>query len=320
MSETRERPLTAGEAGWHLSRYNLFAPLPQDGQGRVVVANLFANTVAVLSRLELFLLSSLDELPQGHFLLPKFAKLGFIADFDELAVIEAEERAGGPQGCVDVTICPTMACNFDCPYCFEAHDRGKMSPEVEGDVIGLAARMLDAYRGRKLNVTWLGGEPLLALDTMERLTAGLRAVAGERGAEYAARVVTNGWLLDEARAGALADMGVVACEVTVDGIGAAHDATRHLKGGGATFERIVGNLSRPLPFSVVARHTTHAGNVHESSRVRALMERIAAESGNDIYYQASVMRANDLMSGRAARLETTAAAGGEAAAAAARAW
>ncbi len=75
-------------------------------------------------------------------------------------------------GGVGLTICTTMGCNFDCPYCFENHKAGKMSAEVQDDVVALAERMLDAAQRKALSVTWFGGEPLLAPDVIEALSAG----------------------------------------------------------------------------------------------------------------------------------------------------
>lgn len=46
---------TAGEAGWHLSRYNLMTVIP--GENKAVVANLFRAVCAVYGPEELYLLS-----------------------------------------------------------------------------------------------------------------------------------------------------------------------------------------------------------------------------------------------------------------------
>lgn len=52
--------------------------------------------------------------------------------------------------------------------------------------------------------------------------------------------------------------------MTIDGLGAAHDATRHLRGGSPTFERIAGNLrDTRIPFKVDVRHNVYAGNRDE---------------------------------------------------------
>lgn len=75
-----------------------------------------------------------------------------------------------PGGAVCITICPTLACNFECPYCFEDRGRGKMAPEIQDDIVRLAERMLDASKAKKLAITWFGGEPLMATDVIEALS------------------------------------------------------------------------------------------------------------------------------------------------------
>jgi len=79
--------------------------------------------------------------------------------------------------------------------------------------------------------------------------------------------------------------GVGACQVTIDGMGPAHDATRHLTGGGATFERIIGNLRTvKLPFRVHIRQNVQESNIGEVPAVRELIRKLAEESGNEITY------------------------------------
>src|SRR5262249_18450781 len=97
---------------------------------------------------------------------------------------------------------------------------------------------------RRLNVGWFGGEPLLALGAIRRLTPQLRDASGRFGAVYTAHVVTNGVGLTPLVARELAeDLDVDLVEVTLDGPPAVHDARRHTKSGHATFERIWTNLN-----------------------------------------------------------------------------
>ena len=82
---------TAGEAGWHLSRYNLNAPVP--GKNAVAIANLFKGTCAEYSPPELYLLSVLDRLDEHHPIIEHFAQRGIITRMDELAALETMGRA-----------------------------------------------------------------------------------------------------------------------------------------------------------------------------------------------------------------------------------
>ena len=280
---------TAAEAGWHVSRYNLSAPVP--GTKNVAIANLYKGVCAEYTPLELYLLSVLEELDEHHPIIERFARRGIIANFDERAALETMGRAAcAMPRAISLTICPTMGCNFDCPYCFESHGRGKMTPEVQDDVVALAERMLNASNVKAISVTWFGGEPLLALDVIESLSARLIALAEERGAEYEAGIITNGYLLTQDVVDMLGRAKVKSAQVTIDGLGPTHDATRHLAGGGPTFERIVENLRTvKIPFRVSIRHNVHEGNRSEVEELEAFVGKLAEESGNDLrYYPAPV--------------------------------
>ena len=287
--ELQEKTRTAGEAGWHVSRYNLSAPVPDSKM--VAIANLYKGTCAEYTPIELYLLSVLEELDEHHPIIERFAKRGIICNFDELAALETMGRAAcGAVHSIGLTICPTMGCNFDCPYCFEDHIAGKMSAEVQDDVIALAERMLDTSGTDSLHVSWFGGEPLLAPDIIESLSGRLMELAEKRGGEYRASIITNGYLLTQEVADMLGRCKVDDAQITVDGIGATHDATRHLAGGGPTFERIIANLrDLHLPFRVSVRHNVHEGNRSEMDKLNEFIDKLAEESGNDLtYYPAPV--------------------------------
>ncbi len=275
---------TAGEAGWHQSRYNLFAKVP--GSKNTAVANLFKGTCAEYTPLELYALSVVEKLDEHHPLIERFAKRGLICNFDERAALETLGRgACAAPHSVGFFICPTMGCNFDCPYCFEDHGQGKMSAQVQDDVVALAERMLVTSGAKSMKNTWFGGEPLMASDVVESLSQRLIALCEEHGATYSARIITNGYLLTQDVVNMLAAGKVNNMQITIDGIGAAHDATRHLANGGPTFERIASNLRNlSIPFEVSVRHNVYAGNKGEMDDVRAFVQQLAEESGNNLVY------------------------------------
>ncbi len=287
-----QKPRTAGEAGWHVSRYNIMAPVPDSDA--IAIYNTFKRKCAKYNPLEMFLLSVIEELDEKHPAIERFAKRGIIANFDEREAHEAQRRlecATAHNQAVSITICPTMACNFECPYCFSNLGRGKMPPEVQDDVVALADRMLEAAGAKTLTVTWFGGEPLLAPDVIESLSPRLIALAEERGCAYESWIFTNGYLITQETVDILNRCQIKKVHIPLDGIGATNDATRRLVGGGPTFDRIVENLAllKP-PIRTLIRANTHEGNVSELDELKALLFHRAKETGNDIsFYVASLI-------------------------------
>ncbi|MBR3314679.1 MAG: hypothetical protein IKG18_11130 [Atopobiaceae bacterium] len=105
---------TAGEAGWHASRYNLFAAVP--GSDNVAIANLFKGNCAEYTPIKVYLLSIVEELNEHHSVIKRFAQRGLICNFDERAALETLGRnTCARMRDVQLTICPTMGCNFDSP-------------------------------------------------------------------------------------------------------------------------------------------------------------------------------------------------------------
>lgn len=284
VQDVQQKGRTAGEAGWHVSRYNLMAKVP--GTKNVAITNLYKGNCAEYTPIEMYLLSVLEELDEHHPIIERFAKRGIIANFDERASLEVMGRSACAfPGRVGLTICPTMGCNFDCPYCFENHVAGRMSQEVQDDVVALTERMMEAAGAKSLSVTWFGGEPLLAPDIIEALSERLMALAESRGGEYSASIITNAYLMTQDIVDMLERCKVNNCQVTIDGMGATHDATRRLANGGPTFERITSNLRNiKIPFRVNVRHNVHEGNRSEVDELEAFINKLAEESGNDLFY------------------------------------
>ncbi len=283
-NENKLDRIAAGVNAWHQSKYNIFAPIP--GTNQFVGINLLHGTCATYSKAELYLLSEVEFLHEGHPVMERFVRDGFAVNYDELQALDCIGKLSttAPNS-VCIGISPTMGCNFDCPYCFLEHWNSRMTEEVQDDVIGLAERMLDASNVKQLRIRWFGGEPLLAPDIIESLSKRLMKLAEERGAEYKAWMYTNGYLLTQEIADMLGECKVDRLVITVDGLEKTHNATRPLAGGGPTFERIISNLrDLKLPFRVDVRQNLHAENIAESGELRKLVEDIAEESGNRLNF------------------------------------
>lgn len=137
---------------------------------------------------------------------------------------------------INLTINPTLACNFACPYCFEGeHKHIFMSDEVEDAIIEFVKRKQEA---KILDVTWFGGEPLLDFPRIVSLTQKIQTL----GLRYRAGIITNGYLLTENVASQLSRLNICKVQITIDGLYEDHDKRRYLKNGKPTFERIVNNI------------------------------------------------------------------------------
>jgi len=151
-----------------------------------------------------------------------------------------------------LVIAPTMACNMACPYCFEGNKKGRMSPRAVESVIAFVEKQAGDLKD--LRTTWYGGEPLLAMDIIEDLTASFRDLAEEYDFKYnCSGVISNGYLMDEAMTARLAALKVEQVQITVDGPARIHDKKRPLKNGKGSFDTIIHNIqhaSTVLPIVV----------------------------------------------------------------------
>ena len=67
---------------------------------------------------------------------------------------------------VNITIAPTLDCNYACHYCFE---KTKKSYADSGTCNAIAKYINKHLKSKSLQVTWFGGEPLLALNEMQEI-------------------------------------------------------------------------------------------------------------------------------------------------------
>ena len=180
------------------SKYNFFF---QFGNGKVLAYNALRNGLAVIDQQ---IQKRIEQLQPGHELLDMDHNLraeiergGFVIQdsYDEFGVLRIrrhmQQFGGKPLG---LTIAPTINCNLSCKYCFENPDKHVMTPEIQNQIV----KFIRGYAEngtQQISVTWYGGEPLLCMNQIEKLSTKIMNLCEEFNVGYSADIITNGTLL-----------------------------------------------------------------------------------------------------------------------------
>jgi uncharacterized protein len=133
-----------------------------------------------------------------------------------------------------------------------------------------------AVPGARLNLAFLGGEPLANRPVLQAATRRAATLAAERGLIATFSITTNGTLVTERDGDFFEEFGF-AVTVSLDGPREVHDRLRMYKSGAGSFDRIMANvrplLGRQQRMQVSARVTVTPANLELR---RTLDEFIAA--------------------------------------------
>ena len=199
-----------------------------------LTSKLDADVTPALTEAESELLKQLE---YGRFVHPN--------DINELDRLKMEHNLSRySRSGLGLVIAPTMACNMACTYCFEERSAKKMRPKVIEAVTGFVEER--AKQTSTLDVSWYGGEPLLAMDVIEDLTESFFDLGREYKFDYGASVVTNGYLLTPETVDKLKELRVSSAQVTLDGPARIHNQKRPLRKGGDSFYRIIENVQHAV--------------------------------------------------------------------------
>jgi uncharacterized protein len=157
--------------------------------------------------------------------------------------IDDEPLTAPPLHAISLAI--AQKCNLGCTYCYA--QQGEFGGTAQNMARDAAERAVDllvlgAAPGARLNLAFLGGEPMANRALLQETTRRAAAMAAERGVTLGFSITTNGTLLTAADADFFEEFGF-AVTVSLDGARDVHDAQRPFKSGKGSFDRIMRNLA-----------------------------------------------------------------------------
>lgn len=155
----------------------------------VLVFNLLTRELLLLTDEEYASFTELDYLREHWFAVPEETKDKELADFVKWLLATRQPK---PKDITGYTIFTTTDCNARCFYCFElGRSRIPMSCETAEKVVQYIKKHCG---GKKVSLSWFGGEPLFNAEVIDIISKGLR----NEGIEFHSRMVSNGYLFDDA--------------------------------------------------------------------------------------------------------------------------
>ncbi len=232
-------------ATYKASRFNVW----QENREKTLLYNTFTTGLLKLDREHAGKIRGVLEDPQRISALAEsevslLRDNGFLleAGIDEMEMLKYRYYRGVFGGKrLTITIIPTTNCNFACPYCFEHNKSHQRLSENDIAEIKLFLRKeLKEMKPEAFSYGLYGGEPLLCLDLIERLSSEIGRICRELDIERARDyILTNGYLLTERTADRLRKANIDGLQISIDGNEADHNSTRRLKNGAGTFRQVM---------------------------------------------------------------------------------
>ena len=225
-----------------LSRYLKVYPSPK-GEGRVILFSTSRGAVLELPE------AILEAARQGNLTGDAAEKLAMLDILVSSRKAEQEEmlslfdNASSRSRRFTALVTLNLDCNLACGYCYEDPFRGKryMSEET-ADLLCDRLIAQQMSKGKNIVLEFYGGEPLLSIPLIRRISHRLSEAACSAGRSYSFNFVSNGTLFTRAIAEELVSLGLKGIKFTLDGPRAIHDCQRPFVSGKGSFDCIVANL------------------------------------------------------------------------------
>lgn len=143
-------------------------------------------------------------------------------DIDEVGRVVFEERKAlftTTDEQISLVIALGMNCNYHCVYCYQKDvDRtGTMDELTEAQIIEYISSNIISKQFKKLNIRWFGGEPLLYMNIIVRMSNRIIDICKSNNVHYTAGIITNGRFLNKKNVEILKNLYVETAQISLDG-------------------------------------------------------------------------------------------------------
>lgn len=263
-----------------ISRYNFIKKYDDN----VIFFNSLTGALAIVD--ENFL-KAYSDVENGNFciddisseLFKNMCESGAILDdeVDEIELVKYYRYLGKyNSNTLSLTIAPTLDCNFRCPYCFENHNHGIMNEKIQRALLDFIKLKISGMNS--LQITWYGGEPLIAKKTIYSLSESIVTICKEMNVHYTAYMITNSSLLRTEDIEKFKYYNIEGAQITIDGPKEIHDSRRINITGESTFELMIHNVNMMLDndLDVIVRINIDKENINTVNELLYILkERVA---------------------------------------------
>jgi uncharacterized protein len=166
-----------------------------------------------------------------------------------------------------LSLAVAQKCNLGCTYCYAqegAFGGPAKNMPLETALTAVERLFEEAGPGDRVNLAFLGGEPLYNRPVLRAAVERAVGLSEERGVRVGFSITTNGTLLTS-EDGDFFERHGFAVTISLDGVGEIHDRLRPFKSGKGTYERVIRNaaplLARQCRMQVSARVTVTPRNL-----------------------------------------------------------
>ncbi|WP_128331589.1 radical SAM/SPASM domain-containing protein [Apibacter sp. HY039] len=174
---------------------------------------------------------------------------GFLVpiDFNELEEVKRISRQTDFENdeLFELTVNPTMNCNFKCWYCYETHiKKSRMSEETLITVSKLIDNILtEKTKLKEFNLSWFGGEPLLYFNNVIKPLLEINyPKVKNKGIKFSSGFTTNGLLLNQEIVDVCKKYNANYFQITLDGHRERHNQVRFISKQRGSYDEILANI------------------------------------------------------------------------------